>query len=47
VRPVHEIIDVDLFLPGCPPPSDVIFYTIAELLAGRIPEVDGKTRFGA
>ena len=46
-RPVHEIVDVDLFLPGCPPPSDVIYFVLGELLEGRIPDTKGKTRFGA
>ncbi len=46
-RPVHEYATVDVFLPGCPPSADVIFYAISELLEGRIPNVKGKTRFGA
>lgn len=46
-RPLHEIVKVDLFIPGCPPPADAIHYAIAELLAGRIPDMSGKTRFGA
>ena len=28
VRPVHEIVTVDVFLPGCPPPADAIFATL-------------------
>jgi NAD-reducing hydrogenase small subunit len=47
VHPVHEVIKVDLFLPGCPPPAESIYYTVTELLAGRIPDLSGKTRFGA
>jgi NAD-reducing hydrogenase small subunit len=46
-RPVHEFVDVDVFLPGCPPPPQAILFTITELLAGRIPDLTGKTRFGA
>jgi NAD-reducing hydrogenase small subunit len=46
-RPVHEIINVDVFLPGCPPPSEAILYALSELLEGRIPDLTGKTRFGA
>jgi len=46
-RPVHEIVNVDLFLPGCPPPSDAIYFVVGELLQGRIPDPKGKTRFGA
>ncbi len=45
--PVHEFVNVDLFVPGCPPPADAIFYVLSELLEGRIPDTAGKTRFGA
>jgi NAD-reducing hydrogenase small subunit len=47
VRPVHEVVKVDVFVPGCPPSADTIFYVITELLDGRIPDLQGKTRFGA
>jgi NAD-reducing hydrogenase small subunit len=47
VRPVHEIVPVDVFVPGCPPSADVIFYVLTELLEGRIPDLSAKTRFGA
>jgi NAD-reducing hydrogenase small subunit len=47
VKPVHEIVPVDIFLPGCPPPPDAILYLLSELLEGRIPDLSGKTRFGA
>lgn len=46
-RPVHEVVPVDVFVPGCPPSADVIFYTLTELLEGRQPELTMKTRFGA
>ncbi len=46
VRPVHEVVKVDLFVPGCPPPADAIHYVISELLAGRTPNVGAVTRFG-
>jgi NAD-reducing hydrogenase small subunit len=47
VRPVHEVVRVDVFVPGCPPPADAIYYTLTELLAGRTPDVLAYTRFGA
>jgi NAD-reducing hydrogenase small subunit len=46
-RPVHEIVPVDVFVPGCPPSAEVIFYVLTELLEGRKPELSAKTRFGA
>jgi len=45
-RPLHEVIDVDLFLPGCPPPADAIHYAITEVLEGRTPDPSALTRFG-
>jgi len=45
--PVHQIVPVDVFIPGCPPSADNIFYALTELLAGRIPEMRSRTRFGA
>ncbi|HUK26557.1 MAG TPA: hypothetical protein VLV49_18410 [Terriglobales bacterium] len=46
-RPIHEFVTVDVFVPGCPPSADTIFYCVSELLAGRQPELSPKTRFGA
>jgi len=37
VKAVNEIVDVDLHIPGCPPPADAIWFAITELLAGRTP----------
>jgi len=47
VRPVHEVVPVDVFIPGCPPSADTIFYAVSELLEGRLPDLSAKTRFGA
>jgi len=46
-RPIHEIVPVDVCVPGCPPSADTIFYVVTELLAGRTPDLSPKTRFGA
>ena len=46
-RPVHEVVAVDVYVPGCPPSADVIFYAVTELLDGRQPALSSMTRFGA
>jgi NAD-reducing hydrogenase small subunit len=46
-RPVHEVVHVDVYVPGCPPSADVIYYALTELLEGRDPELSARTRFGA
>ena len=46
-RPVHEFVPVDFFLPGCPPPPGAILSLLSDLLAGRTPDMKGRTRFGA
>ena len=39
VTGVSEVVEVDLFIPGCPPSADAIFFALSELLAGRVPVV--------
>lgn len=39
VRAVHEVVPVDLFVPGCPPDADIIFYVVSELAQGRMPKL--------
>jgi NAD-reducing hydrogenase small subunit len=47
VRPVHAVVDVDLFVPGCPPSADTIWYVLSALLEGRTPDPITVTKFGA
>ena len=35
VYPVHEVVKVDYFLPGCPPSADLIWEFLGALLQGR------------
>jgi len=39
VTGVDRVVDIDLFIPGCPPSADALYYAISELLAGRTPVV--------
>ena len=41
VRALHEVVPVDVFVPGCPPDADVIFHVLSELAQGRKPELTG------
>jgi NAD-reducing hydrogenase small subunit len=44
--PLHEVVKVDLFVPGCPPPAAIIGYVLGDLLAGRVPDLGTKVKFG-
>jgi NAD-reducing hydrogenase small subunit len=45
--PVHEAVQVDYFLPGCPPPADRIKALLVPLLEGAEPKLEGlQLKFG-
>ena len=37
VYPIHEVVKVDYFLPGCPPSADVFWKFLTDLMAGQEP----------
>ena len=39
VHPLHEVVRVDYYLPGCPPPGDAFFTILSDLLAGKEPSL--------
>jgi NAD-reducing hydrogenase small subunit len=45
-RPLHEAVKVDFFIPGCPPSADLINYVLTELLGGRTPNMEGRSKYG-
>ncbi|MCS7309517.1 MAG: NADP oxidoreductase [Armatimonadetes bacterium] len=47
VRPVHEVVKVDVFIPGCPPSADTIYQALRDLIEDRTPDMAQLTRFGA
>ncbi len=46
VYPLHEVVKVDFFIPGCPPPAGNIAYVLTELLAGKVPLMENKSKYG-
>ena len=47
VRPVHELVPVDYYIPGCPPPAARIRAVLEALIAGQTPHLEGsEIRFG-
>ncbi len=41
VRALQDVVPVDLFVPGCPPDPEVIYYVLSELAQGRKPVLEG------
>jgi len=41
VHPLHEVVRIDYFLPGCPPSADAIWSFLSDLIAGRTPRLRG------
>ncbi|RIZ65515.1 MAG: NADP oxidoreductase [Methylococcales bacterium] len=39
VRPLHEVVKIDYFLPGCPPSAEVFWTFLNDLIAGREPSL--------
>ena len=47
VRPIHEFVHVDVFLPGCPPSADTFHTALTALVTGAPLDISALTRFGA
>ncbi len=46
VRPLHQVVKVDAWLPGCPPAPDLIHQLLLAALAGNVPSFAGQASFG-
>ena len=47
VMPVHEVVHVNHFLPGCPPPADRIKALLVQVIEGVEPKLEGnQLKFG-
>jgi len=46
VLALNEVVKVDFYIPGCPPPANLINYVLNELLEGRVPPLEGRFKYG-
>jgi NAD-reducing hydrogenase small subunit len=46
VHPLHEVVKIDYFIPGCPPSAGLINYVLTELLSGRTPNMEFRSKYG-
>ena len=47
VQPLHEVVHVDYYLPGCPPPAERIKVALLPMLQGAAPKLEGaQLKFG-
>jgi NAD-reducing hydrogenase small subunit len=46
VRSLRGFVPVDYYLPGCPPPADLIFYVLSELVAGHRLDLRNRATLG-
>jgi NAD-reducing hydrogenase small subunit len=44
--PLHEVVKVDFYIPGCPPPADLINWVISRLMRGLPVNMEGRSKFG-
>lgn len=38
VKALHQVVDVDYYLPGCPPPTELIVQAVTAIFEGTLPE---------
>jgi NAD-reducing hydrogenase small subunit len=46
-QPIHTFVDVDVFLPGCPPSADSLHAALTAIIAGEPLDIPALSRFGA
>lgn len=39
VHPIHEVVKIDYFIPGCPPSAEAIWTALSALTSGNIPQL--------
>jgi NAD-reducing hydrogenase small subunit len=44
--PLHEVVKMDYYIPGCPPPAGLINWVIGRLMRGLPVNMEGRSKFG-
>ncbi len=44
--PLHEVVKVDYYIPGCPPAAGLINWVIGRLMRGLPVNMEGRSKFG-
>jgi NAD-reducing hydrogenase small subunit len=44
--PLHEVVKVDFYIPGCPPAAGLINWVIGRLMRGLPVNMEGRSKFG-
>jgi NAD-reducing hydrogenase small subunit len=44
--PLHEAVKVDFYIPGCPPPANLINWVIGRLMRGLPVNMEGRSKYG-
>jgi NAD-reducing hydrogenase small subunit len=44
VQPLHAVVPVDFYLPGCPPDAGRIRAVLEQVVAGKVPQLDARQR---
>lgn len=44
VMPLHQVVKVDYYLPGCPPDADLIFEVLFALLTDKVPDLPNERK---
>lgn len=47
VVPLHQVVSIDYYIPGCPPNADVIYKAVVGLIQGKEVNISDDTHFGA
>jgi NAD-reducing hydrogenase small subunit len=42
VLPLHQVVPVDFYLPGCPPPAERIRAVLEDVVRGKAPRLEGR-----